>query len=138
MVTFNSTVLNRKVSILNKSYRVTTFQGPDTCPCCGRKVEVRDALHMEWRTYSALRKGRIAMLTRQQFITLNYLAGLKEPVPTARIINKLYEGDIDGGPDSLKVIDVVVSKLNRKIAPLKLKIAVTNRGPGAMRYLEFL
>lgn len=138
MVALNNTVLNRKISMQDKTYRITTFQGPDTCPCCGNKIAVRDALHLEWRTYSALRKGHIAMLTRQQFITLKYLAELKEPVPTTKLIDNLYKDERDGGPDSLKVIDVVVSKLNKKILPLKLKVAVTNHGPGAMRYLDYL
>lgn len=125
------------MTIAHEAYRITEHKAPETCKCCGQPLPNNAKLFMEARTYTALRHGKLATLTRLQFLALQAVANAAQPVSAMYIMAKLYEDRADGGADSIKVVDVVVSKLNKKLIPLRVKIRTTNRGPGARRFLDY-
>lgn len=63
----------------------------------------------------------------------------KHGITNADLVTKVYENHADGGPDFAAVsVRVMIKRINDKIIPCGQRIRATNKGMGAILYLERL
>lgn len=90
---------------------------PDNCPCCGQLIIPEDAADC---------------LTPRQAQIFNLIrARMPHGILRSRLMGLVYADDIDGGPDTFKVIDVLICYANKRLAKKGLRIASKHTGNGA-------
>lgn len=96
------------------------------CPCCGQQIQSLDIIvNVDGST--VLCGGSAVYLTRQEMVVFNSLFKAYPRVVTReKIFNDIYPLHQTG---CQKIIDVLICKLRRKLAPLGIVIA-TNWGCG--------
>lgn len=99
----------------------------DLCPCCRRPLPETNDLVID--SGIVVCNGRVAALTIQENALLEILAAAKGRVQSKeRLLASLYALQPDDPPE-IKIIDVFVCKLRKKLKPLGVEI-FTVRGQG--------
>lgn len=99
----------------------------EPCPCCGRALPVDEQLRVD-PAGIVVRRGRYATLTKQEqslFLSLHGAAGRLRT--REQLLSDLYWQEAD--EPEIKIIDVFVCKLRKKLKPLGVDI-VTAWGRG--------
>lgn len=110
--------------------KLTTTHGGERlaathCPCCGHPISIGADLrwHPQSRTLSG--HGLVLMLSPQRTIIFDVLW---RAYPTGRLIEReelmdaVYAGDFNGGPESDKSLSVQLVHLRKALAPFNLGI----------------
>lgn len=88
------------------------------CPTCGHPIAVKSSVEK----LGALLQGR-----QRQLFEIIEAAGTAG-ISSARIFDRMYGDDIDGGPDSgPRIVAVMRMQLNRKLVPIGLHIVCRGR-----------
>lgn len=97
------------------------------CPTCGQALPENGDLHVD-EAGIVVRAGRYACLTVQEFGVFEQLLRAKGAVLTKeRLLANLYVHEADEA--EIKIIDVFICKLRKKLSPLGVEIAtVWGRG----------
>lgn len=92
----------------------------DLCPCCRRPLPETSEMIIDQGIVVC--NGRVAMLTRQEFALIEILVAAKGHVRSReRLLDVLYSLQPDDPPE-IKIIDVFVCKLRKKLTPLGVEI----------------
>lgn len=99
-----------------------------TCPVCGGEIRNAPATLVEDRGM-VVANGSFAVLTGSETTILRELIARFPAVASKeRLYNALYALDIDGGAQE-KIVDVMICKIRKKLAPLGIEIT-TSWGQG--------
>lgn len=99
------------------------------CPACGQELPDDDELRID-PAGIVVRRGRYAVLTRQEHALLEALRTVQPRHRTRQqLLSDLYWEGTDAEEPELKIIDVYVCKLRKKLKPLNVSIdTVWGRG----------
>jgi DNA-binding response OmpR family regulator len=91
------------------------------CPCCAQPLPFDEALRFEAASGIVVRFGQFAALTRAEAEMLQILIDAKSAVMSKeKLLTSLYWQEND--EPNIKMIDVWICKLRKKISPLGLNI----------------
>lgn len=101
------------------------------CPCCHRPIAADNQMVVDFDARIVMRNGKALTLVGKQWETFAFFARkFPAPVSNSMLMDAVYGGDPDGGPDSLNIVSVVKFHLRKKLKPLGIGISSTG-GPGS-------
>ena len=95
------------------------------CPCCNGTGTIEEGPPIPLPVMQA----KIYDIVRRQ----------KQGITNPDLVTKVYEDHADGGPDFAAVsVRVMIKRINDKLVSCNQRIRATNKGLGAVLYLERL
>ena len=90
------------------------------CPCCGGAGKIDDA-------------SGVPLTSVEREIFDAVFAAKTSGISLDGLVNRIYGGRADGGPDDAKgVTRVRICRMNKELAKVGLRVKATNLGPGAV------
>lgn len=99
---------------------MSALAGPSTCPCCRQVLPQSPQLIVD-EAGILVRNGRFASLTRHEFALFETLQNAGDRVLSQEaLLRSIYGLQMD--EPEIKIIDVFVCKLRKKLKPLGVEI----------------
>lgn len=93
------------------------------CPCCDGTGTIEEGPPIPLPVMQA----KIYDIVRRQ----------KQGITSADLVTKVYEDHADGGPDFAAIsVRVMIKRINDKLKSCNQRIRATNKGLGAVLYME--